>query len=187
MSSLVIQLAAGLESRGHVTLNIWNRADSVCSISTCKVWKRWLLAIWAIEFSDWLCISYMTILIGGVLANQCGVWEEQNTVCTLFFYALRSIISCFHVLENWHKTSTTRWLTASRTSAERTHYCGVGCKLKQCVQCIFFAKQVRREATEQSDKGSSPLVWVLVPTDIVLLFFFVKCAGAFYSRHHIVN
>ena len=49
----------------------------------------------------------MTILIGGVLANQCGVWERRNTVCSLFFYALRSVISCFHVLEHWHKTSGT--------------------------------------------------------------------------------
>ena len=37
-------------------------------------------------------------LIGGVLANQCGVWEGRNTVCALVFYALRSI-SCFRVLE----------------------------------------------------------------------------------------
>ena len=44
-------------------------------------------------------------LIGGVLANQCGVWEGQNTVCALVFYALRSVISCFHVLEYWHETS----------------------------------------------------------------------------------
>ena len=44
-------------------------------------------------------------LIGGVLANQRGVWEGQNTVCTLVFYVLRSIISCFHALEYWHKTS----------------------------------------------------------------------------------
>ena len=26
----------------------------------------------------------MTVLIGSVLANQCGVWEGRNTVCTLF-------------------------------------------------------------------------------------------------------
>ena len=41
-------------------------------------------------------------LIGGVLANQCGVWEGRNTVCALVFYAVRSVISCFHVLEYWH-------------------------------------------------------------------------------------
>ena len=44
-------------------------------------------------------------LIGGVLANQHGVWEGWNTLCALVFYALRSVISCFHVLERWHETS----------------------------------------------------------------------------------
>ena len=41
-------------------------------------------------------------LIGGVLANQRGVWEGRNIVCALFFCALRSVIHCFHVLEYWH-------------------------------------------------------------------------------------
>ena len=41
----------------------------------------------------------MTILIGGVLTNQRGVWGGQNTVCALFFYVLRSVIPHFHVLE----------------------------------------------------------------------------------------
>ena len=49
----------------------------------------------------------MTILTGSVLVNQRGVWEGRNTVCTLFFYALHSIIFCFHVLEYWLKTSAT--------------------------------------------------------------------------------
>ena len=44
-------------------------------------------------------------LIGGVLANQCVVWEGWNTVCALVFYALHSVISCFHILECWHETS----------------------------------------------------------------------------------
>ena len=44
-------------------------------------------------------------LIGGALANQRGVWEGWNTVCELVFYALRSVISCFHALEYWHETS----------------------------------------------------------------------------------
>ena len=44
-----------------------------------------------------LCASCLTILISGVLANQCGVWDGQNTVCTLFLYPLRSAISCFQV------------------------------------------------------------------------------------------
>ena len=44
-------------------------------------------------------------LIDGVLANQRGVWEGRNTVCALVFYALCSIISCFHVLVYWHETT----------------------------------------------------------------------------------
>ena len=42
-------------------------------------------------------------LIGGVLANQRSVWEGQNTVYALVFYALRSVIHCFHVLQSWHR------------------------------------------------------------------------------------
>ena len=41
-------------------------------------------------------------LIGGVLVNQCSVWEGRNTVCALVVYAFCSIISCFHALEFWH-------------------------------------------------------------------------------------
>ena len=44
-------------------------------------------------------------LIGGVLANQRGVWEGLNTVCTLVFYVFHSVISCFHVLEYWNETN----------------------------------------------------------------------------------
>ena len=44
-------------------------------------------------------------LIGGVLANQCDVWEGRNTVCTLVFYALRSVIPRCHALQYWHETS----------------------------------------------------------------------------------
>ena len=44
-------------------------------------------------------------LIGGVLANQRGVWEGRNTVCALVFYALHYVISCFRILEYWHETS----------------------------------------------------------------------------------
>ena len=44
-------------------------------------------------------------LIGGVLANQCGVWEGRNTACALFFYSLCYIIPRFHFLQSWHETS----------------------------------------------------------------------------------
>ena len=38
-------------------------------------------------------------LIGGLLANQHGVWEGQNTVCALVFYVLQHLLfSCFGVL-----------------------------------------------------------------------------------------
>ena len=43
-------------------------------------------------------------LIGGVLVNQHSV-GGQNTVCTLVFYSLCSIIPCFHVLQSWHEIS----------------------------------------------------------------------------------
>ena len=33
--------------------------------------------IGAIGFFDWLCASCMTILIGGMPANQCSVWEGR--------------------------------------------------------------------------------------------------------------
>ena len=58
-----------------------SRADVVCSDSTCG---GWLSAVWAIGFSDWLCASCRTILIGGVLANQRSMWEGWNTVCALY-------------------------------------------------------------------------------------------------------
>ena len=31
-----------------------------------------------LDYSDWLCASCMTILIGDVLANQRGVWEGRK-------------------------------------------------------------------------------------------------------------
>ena len=43
-------------------------------------------------------------LIGGVLENQHGVWEGQNTVCALFFYALCSVIPRFNALQYQHET-----------------------------------------------------------------------------------
>ena len=122
-----------------------NCADSICSNSTCEVWEGWMLAIWAIGFLDWLHASCMTILIGSMLANQHVVSEGRNTVCTLFFYILRSVISCFHVLEYWHETR----LIVSRASAEHIRYCGVGSTSKRYVQCNFSAEQIRQEVLEK--------------------------------------
>ena len=78
--------------------SFWNSGDSVCSDSTCKVWEGWLLAVGAIGYSEWLCASCMTILIGGVLANQRGVWEGWNTACALF--SVHSVPS-FPILMFW--------------------------------------------------------------------------------------
>ena len=69
-----------------------SRADVVGSDWACEVWGGGPSDVWAIGFSDWLCASWMAVLIAGVLVNQRGVWEGRNTVCTLFFYALCSII-----------------------------------------------------------------------------------------------
>ena len=72
-------------------------ADVVGSDWACKVWGGGPSDVCAIGFSDWLCASWMAILIGSVRANQRSVWEGWNTVWALFFYALCSVISCFHV------------------------------------------------------------------------------------------
>ena len=81
-----------------------SHTDVVCSDSTCDIWEGWPS-------------EPLDSLIGGVLANQCGVWEGQNTVCALFFCAHRSVIPCFHVLEYWHKTSCYGELICSFGSA----------------------------------------------------------------------
>ena len=101
-----------------------DRVDSICSNSTCKVCWR-----------------------GRILCAPLN-----SMVCALFFYALCSIISCFHVLDYWHKTSATR----SHTIAECTRNWG------SKFQCNFSAEQVRWAATEWLDKGSWLLVWVWV-------------------------
>ena len=74
----------------------------------------------------------------------------------LFFYALHSIISYFHVLDYWHKTSATR----SYPKAERTCYCVIGSRWGGMFQCYLSAERVRQEATEWAGKGSWLLVWV---------------------------
>ena len=69
--------------------SFWSRADVVYSDWTCEVWGGRPLGS----------------LIGYVLANQCGVWEGRNTVRPLVFYALRSLIPRFHVLQYQHETN----------------------------------------------------------------------------------
>ena len=82
--------------------SFWNHLEGVCSDPTCKIWECWLLAIWAIGYSDWLCAGCMTwLLIGGVLVIQRGVWEGRNTMCATKLYGVHfvflfcSVISCF--------------------------------------------------------------------------------------------
>ena len=73
--------------------SFWDHADIVCSDSTCEVWEGWLLAVGAIGYSDWLCASCMSILIGGVLANQYCV--RLTFLCTPFCHFL---FTCFGVV-----------------------------------------------------------------------------------------
>ena len=80
----------------------------------------------------------MTILIGGVLVNQCGVWERRK----------------------WRWSALVFWITrlappdvkktASPASAECTRYC-----ISAAVEAVYFNAD---EGTEWSDKGS----WLLV-------------------------
>ena len=89
--------------------SFWTRADVVCYNTTCEVWEDWLSAVWAIGFSDWLCASCMTILIGGVASESARcVGGAESCVgfvfqCTLFRHF--------------------SFIIASRACAERTHYC----------------------------------------------------------------
>ena len=77
--------------------------DAVCSIQHAKSEEVAVghLSHWIL----WLCASWMAVLIGGVQANQRNVWEERNTECAVFFYALCSVILRFHVLQYRHETS----------------------------------------------------------------------------------
>ena len=115
--------------------------------------------------------SLRTLAVGiSTVCGRCRILcaPLNYMVSTLFFYALRSIISCFHVLDYWHKASTTR----SRTSVERTCNCLIGSCRGTKFQCNFSAERVRWEAMEWSDKGGWLLVWV-----------WVVCGGLKVSDH----
>ena len=77
-----------------------SRVDVVGSNWACEVWWGEPSDVWAIGFSDWLCDSWMAVLIGGVLANHHAVWEWRNTVCFVFLCTSfhHSPFSCFAVL-----------------------------------------------------------------------------------------
>ena len=95
-----------------------------------------------VGYSDWWCACESARCVGG--AEFC---VHSFMVCALFFYALRSFISCFPVLHHWHETSATQ----SRTSTERTRYCVIGSRRGSMFQCNFSAKRVRQEAAGWSD------------------------------------
>ena len=139
-----------------------SRTDVVCFDSTCKVWGGWLLAVWAIGFSDWSYSKHATILIGGVLANQRDVWEGRNTVCALFFYACRSVISCFHVAPHTYCISHKR---RTYTLLWSWQHVEAGCS----VQLFGF----RQETTEWLDEGS----WLLV-------LVWAVCGGCYSQLKH---
>ena len=65
----------------------------------------------------------MTILIGGVLVNQRGVWEGRNPVWALFFSALCSVIShsLLHLalVQNAHTTVFTIPASADQTTRDQ--------------------------------------------------------------------
>ena len=42
-------------------------------------------------------LAVWPVVLAVCLANQRGVWEGRNALCALFFYALRYVISSFHV------------------------------------------------------------------------------------------
>ena len=65
-------------------------ADVVCSDSTCKVWRGWLSAVWAIGISDWWSASESAQCVGRV--EYC---VRLVFLCTPFRH---SLFSCFAVL-----------------------------------------------------------------------------------------
>ena len=71
--------------------SFWSRVDAVSSDSACKVWGGGLSGVWAMGFFDWLCASWMAVLIGSMLANQHAVWEGRIP-CALCF-SMHSVLS----------------------------------------------------------------------------------------------
>ena len=98
--------------------------------------------------NDW-CVSCMTILTGDMLATQRGVWEGWNTVQALFFYALHSVISCFHVEPPAYCISRKR----------RTYTLLWSWQHVETVRSMqLFCRRIRQKATKWSEKGS----WLFV-------------------------
>ena len=113
-------------------------------------------------------------LIGGVPVNQRGVWEVRNTVCTLVFYVLCSVISCFHALEYSfrfdQKSSSSPASLTLEPPAYSTRYCGAGSSSKRCVAmqllCRMGQTRGNKVVGERSDNAVGCLagVWGAVLT-----------------------
>ena len=72
------------------------------SMRSLRRWAVGRVSHWIL----WLVVCQLNGRCGGVRANQRDVWEGWNTVCALVFYAPRSVIPRFHVLQYWHETSS---------------------------------------------------------------------------------
>ena len=117
-----------------------------------------LLAVRAIGYSDWLCASESAWCVWG--AEYC---VSRRTLWHVLCFSMHSVPS-FPVLVFWitctrpapRDVKEDYCISRNRKS---TRYCVVGSGGRMS-QCNFSAEQVRREATQWSDKGSWLLVWV---------------------------
>ena len=87
-------------------------------------------------------------------------------MCALFFYALHSIISCFHVLEYWHETSTTRLLHL--VQAQNVH---ATVELAACQSGVFNATFLLNGSDERQQSGRIKAVGCWFESG--------RCVGAF--------
>ena len=194
-------------SKGRNTLaqplevwGVWGDLDDVGNKYVQCVQLRWKRSeprgCWLLQFSlrsmrrlavghlsHWIIYaSYMTILNGGVLANQRGVLEGQNSVCALFFYALCSVISCFHVappaycISRKHRTYMLLW---SWQHVEAV------CSMQ------LFCQTGQTRGNRVSDKGSWLLVLVLVVWGLVskgpITFFHKLWLAGLHPQFLMVN
>ena len=114
---------------------VWEQICSVCS------------AAWTVSAPIQLAKS-----------DKVGCWPSEP---------LDTLIGCvlavwpFWLVVCWQISACGISVGRAEFCAERTHYCVIGSRRGSMFQCNFSAKQVRREATERSDKDSWLLVWSL--------------------------
>ena len=100
--------------------------------STCEVWERWLLAVWAVRYSEcvlavwpfWLAVCVWEGLNSVCAAELCG--ERFVFQCTPFRHFL---FSCFGLLARDLRHPLLSRFIASPAQAERTCYCVIGSRL----------------------------------------------------------